>query len=200
MNTPLPRRQPWQVALDLATLDHLSNGRVIFGAGLGIPQDFTKFDLSSDEKVRAAQLDEGLEIINNLWSGTSVSYKGKYYTINDVELPIIPIQKPRIPILIAAWWPYKVGLKRGARWDGIMPAWESPEMILEEDLREMIDYYHKNADSNGDVIVPYNGDISHEFIELCENVGVTWLLACGLREKDKINLDIDKIKEGPPSI
>ncbi len=39
--TPLARRQPWQVALDLATLDHLSNGRVIFGAGLGVPDDLT---------------------------------------------------------------------------------------------------------------------------------------------------------------
>ena len=199
--TPLPRRQPWQVALDLATLDRLSNGRVIFGAGLGVPEDFTKFGLSTNGKVRAEKLDEGLEIINGLWSGKSFSYSGKHYTINEVELPIIPIQKPRIPILLAGWWPNKMPFKRGARWDGIMPYWTSlPKLLSQEDLKETVDYYHGIADSPGDIVIPYYDNPSHEFTELCVEIGVTWLLACGLRKKDKLTFDIDKIKEGPPSI
>ncbi len=199
--TPLARRQPWQVALDLATLDHLSNGRVIFGAGLGVPDDFTKFGFPTDGKVRAAKLDEGLEIINGLWSGTSFSYSGKHYTINDVELPIIPIQKPRIPILLAGWWPNKMPFKRGARWDGIMPYWKTlPKLISHEDLRAAMDYYHNMADSPGDIVIPYFDDPSHEFTDLCVEMGVTWLLACDLREENQATLDIDRIKAGPPSI
>jgi alkanesulfonate monooxygenase SsuD/methylene tetrahydromethanopterin reductase-like flavin-dependent oxidoreductase (luciferase family) len=41
--TPIPRRHPWQVAQDLATLDHLSNGRVLLGAGLGNPGNYTTY-------------------------------------------------------------------------------------------------------------------------------------------------------------
>lgn len=199
--TPVARRQPWQLALDLATLDNLSNGRVIFGVGLGVPDDFTKFGLSTDGKIRAEKLEEGLEIINGLWSGTSYSFDGKYYTINDVELPILPVQKPRIPILLAGWWPNKKPFIRGAKWDGIMPYWKSlPETISEKDLRESIAYYQANANSSGEIVIPYYGDIADEFTELCEDVGATWLLASRLREKDKITLDMDKIKEGPPRV
>ena len=198
--TPLARRQPWQVALDLATLDQMSNGRVIFGAGLGVPEDFTKFGLPSDAKIRAEKLDEGLEIINGLWSGVSFSFKGKYYNINDVELPVVPIQKPRIPILLGGWWPNKKPFKRGARWDGIMPYWNSlPEPIPEKELRDAVNYYKENTDSPGDIIIPYSGDMSKDYTELCHDVGATWLLAEGLSEKGKVTLDINKIKEGPPS-
>ncbi|MCE7734725.1 MAG: LLM class flavin-dependent oxidoreductase [Candidatus Heimdallarchaeota archaeon] len=196
--TPLARRQPWQVALDLATLDHLSNGRVIFGAGLGVPEDFTKFGLSSDSKERAAKLDEGLEIINGLWGGSSFSFKGKHYTVNDVILPIVPIQKPRIPILLAGWWPNKLPFKRGAKWDGIMPYWNSlPKELSEEDLREVVDYYKELADLPGEIVVPYYYDLSKGFIDLCQEIDVTWLLSSGLMGKDMNTME--KIREGPPS-
>ena len=55
MLTPLPRRRPWQVARQVLTLDHLSNGRVIFGAGLGgALHDFDWFGEETDAKVRAS--------------------------------------------------------------------------------------------------------------------------------------------------
>ena len=199
--TPLARRQPWQVALDLATLDQMSNGRVIFGAGLGVPDDFTKLGLPADGKIRAEKLDEGLEIINGLWSGDSFSFKGKYYNINNVELPVVPFQKPRIPILLGGWWPNKKPFKRGARWDGIMPYWNSlPGPIPEKDLRDAVNYYKENAVAPGEIIIPYSGDLSKDYSELCRDVGATWLLAEGLGEKGKVTLDMNKIKQGPPSV
>ena len=196
-----PRRQPWQLALELATLDHLSNGRVILGAGLGVPGDFSKFGFSPDTKLRAAKLDEALEIITGLWSGTSFSYEGEHYTISDIELPIIPLQKPRIPILLAGWWPNKNPFKRGARWDGIMPYWESlPKSIPEDELRGAIDYYTAQGGSGGEIVIPYYSDISTEFAKLCKDVNISWLLACGFQEKGKFTLDMDRIIEGPPLI
>ncbi len=199
--TPLARRQPWQVALDLATLDQMSNGRVIFGAGLGVPDDFTKFGLPSGGKIRAAKLDEGLEIINGLWSGSSFSFKGTYYSINNVQLPVVPVQKPRIPILLGGWWPNKKPFERGAKWDGIMPYWNSlPGIIPEEDLRGAVDYYKENTDMPGDIMVPYSGNISKDYFNLCQDVGTTWFLAEDFTEKGKVTLDMNKIKEGPPSV
>lgn len=59
--TPLPRRQPWEVARQALTIDHASGGRLIFGAALGCDErEFTSFGLDSDPKVRATQLDESL--------------------------------------------------------------------------------------------------------------------------------------------
>src|SRR5262245_5406197 len=52
MITPLARRRPWKVARELVTLDHLSGGRMVFGAGLGMPlEEFTAFDEDGDARV-----------------------------------------------------------------------------------------------------------------------------------------------------
>ena len=201
--TPLARRQPWQIALDLATLDHLSNGRVIFGAGLGVPEDFTWFGLPSNGKERAEKLDEALDIVQGLWDGGVFSYNGKHFTITEAKLPITPIQKPRIPIWLGGWWPNKKPFDRGAKWDGMMPYWNSyPELLPENSLREMTNYYHGKANSFRDILLPISGnmmEIPAEYTNLCEEVGISWLMSYGdLRKKDKVTYDFDKIRAGPP--
>lgn len=62
--TPVTRRRPWKLTSETASLDRLSNGRLVFGAGLGVPADaeFGVFHEEADAKVRAEKLDEGLEI------------------------------------------------------------------------------------------------------------------------------------------
>src|SRR5471030_2691846 len=67
----LPRRRPWKVARELASLDVLSGGRAIFGAGLGSQalQEYEAFGEQGDAKVRAERLGEALEIVVGLWSG-----------------------------------------------------------------------------------------------------------------------------------
>src|ERR671933_2061014 len=68
--TPLARRRPQVLANAMASLDLLSGGRTIFGAGLGgEPEEFTAFGEPGDPKQRAAMLDEGLRIVDGLWSG-----------------------------------------------------------------------------------------------------------------------------------
>src|SRR5205823_5657003 len=67
MLTPLPEQLPWYVAAQTATLDQLSGGRVILTAGLGV-LELDKFGLQ-DNKVRAQQLDEALEILDSWWHG-----------------------------------------------------------------------------------------------------------------------------------
>src|SRR3712207_4412244 len=80
--TPLARRRPQVVANALASLDLLSGGRVIFGAGLGgSPEEFTAFGEPGEAKQRAAMLDEGLEILDGLWSGEKVGHRGPRYAI-----------------------------------------------------------------------------------------------------------------------
>jgi alkanesulfonate monooxygenase SsuD/methylene tetrahydromethanopterin reductase-like flavin-dependent oxidoreductase (luciferase family) len=75
--TPLPRRRPWKVARETVTLDHLSQGRLIVGVGLGgDPAEFDDLGEEADLKVRAAMLGEGLDILTGLWSGEPFQYEG----------------------------------------------------------------------------------------------------------------------------
>ena len=115
--TPLPRRRPQMVANTLATLDLLSNGRMVFGAGIGgVPQEFAAFGEPVDGKIRAAMLDEGLEVLARLLAGERVHHRGQYYTVNDIQLQPRGLQTPRIPIWIGAT--SGNALRRAARWDG----------------------------------------------------------------------------------
>jgi alkanesulfonate monooxygenase SsuD/methylene tetrahydromethanopterin reductase-like flavin-dependent oxidoreductase (luciferase family) len=115
--TPLARRRPQVVANALATLDLLSGGRVVFGAGLGgVPEEFTAFGEPGDPKERAAMLDEGLQILDGLWSGETVAHRGRHYAVQGVSLAPRPLQRPRIPIWIGGEGP--PALRRAARWDG----------------------------------------------------------------------------------
>src|SRR3954468_19670952 len=74
--TPLPRRRPWKLARESVTLDHLSQGRLILGVGLGDPvaTEFGSFGDETDPRRPAAMLDEGLEVLTGLWRGEPFSF------------------------------------------------------------------------------------------------------------------------------
>lgn len=104
MITPIPRRRPWKVAREMVSLDHLSDGRVILGVGLGNPPtEYSKFGEDPRAHIRAEKLDEGLDIITGLWSEESFSYDGKHYKLKEVNFEPKPIQKPRIPICVGGF-------------------------------------------------------------------------------------------------
>src|SRR6266581_5786086 len=114
--TPVARRRPHVLAQTVATLDVLSGGRVIFGAGLGgSAPEFGKFGEPTDAKVRAAMLDEGLELLRRYWSGEEVTHRGEHYAVAGVTLAPLPVQE-RLPIWIGGNRP--ASLRRAARWDG----------------------------------------------------------------------------------
>lgn len=123
MVTPLARRRPWKVAREAVSLDQLSNGRLIMGVGLGAPDlwEFGFFGEEQDAKVRAAKLDEGLDILVGLMSGELFSYQGEHYQIEEMRFLPKPLQSPRIPIWVGGTWPYKGPLQRAARYDGYFP-------------------------------------------------------------------------------
>jgi alkanesulfonate monooxygenase SsuD/methylene tetrahydromethanopterin reductase-like flavin-dependent oxidoreductase (luciferase family) len=119
--TPVARRRPWKLARELVTLDHLSNGRMILGVGLGDLNDagFGAVGEPTSLRDRATLVDESLAILDGLWRGEPFSFNGTRYHVDHVVFQPTPVQQPRIPIWIGGGWP-NVGVKRGApRWDGI---------------------------------------------------------------------------------
>ena len=114
--TPVPRRRPQVLAQTVATLDVLSGGRVIFGAGLGgVPSEFSAFGEDAAPRTRAEKLDEGLDLLRRLWSGERVDHRGQHYEVNGVTLAPLPLQQP-LPIWIGG--NSKRALARAIRFDG----------------------------------------------------------------------------------
>jgi len=113
--TPLARRRPHMVAQQLASLSLASDGRVVFGAGLGGPRDeFERFGEPGDDRVRASMLDEGLDVVARLLTGETVEHHGEHYVVAGAALAPTPVRK--IPFWIGGNSPR--ALRRAARWDG----------------------------------------------------------------------------------
>jgi probable F420-dependent oxidoreductase len=129
MITPVPRRRPWQLARQTATLDVLSGGRLILGVGIGSPAygDFGIFHEPTGDRERAGLLDEGLAVLDGLWTGEPFSYSGQHYTVDRVRFRPRPVQRPRVPVWVGGVLPAARPIARAARWDGMVPIRYSPE-------------------------------------------------------------------------
>ena len=208
--TPVPRRQPWQLASELATLDELSAGRVILGAGLGAPWNYETTGIGYEPAILGERYDEALEIIVELWKGEPVTYDGTHFTLDGLQLPITPVQEPRIPIVMGCWWPNRKPFRRAGEWDGIMPAAPSfygsegvqGEPItgtIEEEVSEMLTYYREGAANPGEIIMPIDvPEAPADFVETCRDQGMTWTLTTSLLESDSHEANLERIREGPP--
>ncbi|MCX8161964.1 MAG: LLM class flavin-dependent oxidoreductase [Candidatus Bathyarchaeota archaeon] len=98
--TPIPLRNPPLLAKTVATLDSLSNGRIIFGVGAGwFSEEFRRYGIRWDRfQVRVAKTIEGVTVIKKLWTEDSPSYSGRFYRIIEAPLWPKPVQKPHPPI------------------------------------------------------------------------------------------------------
>jgi alkanesulfonate monooxygenase SsuD/methylene tetrahydromethanopterin reductase-like flavin-dependent oxidoreductase (luciferase family) len=127
--TPVARRRPGTLARQVTTLDRLSGGRLVFGAGLGftLPAEFGTWGEPVQPRVVAQRLDESLAVLAGLWSGERVDFHGEQVTAADVTFWPVPAQRPRPPVWIGCNWPNRRPLRRAARWDGVVPQIVSPD-------------------------------------------------------------------------
>lgn len=182
--TPVARRRPWKLARETATLDHLSGGRLVFGAGLGFPPDveFGLFGEETDDRLRADRLDEGLAILAGLWTGEPFEFDGEHYSIRETQFLPAPVQHPRPPVWIAGWWPHKRPFRRAARWDGIFAELPGGAVPTPEDLRAMLAFIDGIGARGPAFDVVLNGYTSSAPAEAAESVapyldaGLTWWL------------------------
>jgi alkanesulfonate monooxygenase SsuD/methylene tetrahydromethanopterin reductase-like flavin-dependent oxidoreductase (luciferase family) len=122
MVTPLARRRPWIVARQAVALDQLSGGRFVLGLGLGLDSsggELSRFGEETDDRRRAAMLDEGLDVLTRLLSGEPVDHRGDHYLVDDVRFLPRPARPGGIPIWLAARWPNRRPVDRALRHDGV---------------------------------------------------------------------------------
>lgn len=149
--TPVARRRPEQLARQLATLDLLSDGRMIFAAGLGGPIDdeYGSFGDTTDPVVLAERLDEGLELLARYWSGERVDHAGRHYQVRDAELLPATVQRPHPPIWIGGFWPHRRPMRRAARWDGVVPLFvDARHGVVPpvDQVRELVTYVDRHRE------------------------------------------------------
>jgi alkanesulfonate monooxygenase SsuD/methylene tetrahydromethanopterin reductase-like flavin-dependent oxidoreductase (luciferase family) len=120
--TPLPRRRPWTLARQIGTLDRLSGGRLVAGIGLGGDGwgEFSSFGEQASPRARGALLDESLDILLGLLSGTGTIHRGPAYTVSSPPMLPGPVQRP-VPVWAACEWPNRKPLARAARVQGCFP-------------------------------------------------------------------------------
>ena len=118
----LPYRHPLHWAKIATTIDQLSTGRLIMGVGVGwMEEEFAAMNAPFKERGKVS--DEQLTLLKQLWTEEHITFRGKYYTVDDIAFSPKPYQKPRIPIWVGgegkaaqrragrfgdAWFPYFV--------------------------------------------------------------------------------------------
>lgn len=212
--SPVSRMRPWKLASEAATLDMLSNGRVILSVGLGhIPTGFAEFGEVTERNIRAELLDEGLDIITRLWRGNPFDYDGKHYQIKPYTtqhiLPL-PVQQPRIPIWVVGAWPRMKSMRRAMRWDGLLPVKLNNEGKEERFTPEDIGAMKACIDENRTQTTPFdiiidgttsgeNPDQAAATVQPWVTVGATWWIE-SMWERPEPEKVLARIKQGPPTI
>jgi alkanesulfonate monooxygenase SsuD/methylene tetrahydromethanopterin reductase-like flavin-dependent oxidoreductase (luciferase family) len=114
-------RHPAVLLKSAVTVDHLSGGRLILGLGTGWhEEEHRRFGIPLPPAAeRVDRLEEALEIITRLMASETASYAGRHYQLHDAHLQPRPIQRPRIPILVAAHRPrmLRIAARYADQWD-----------------------------------------------------------------------------------
>lgn len=138
----VPYRNALLQAKMLATLDALSGGRAVFGAGVGwIEEEFTALGVPFHE--RGAITDEYLRAFRVLWSEQKPTFEGKYVRFSDIRAEPKPVQGANLPIYVGGTSQRAIrrAVELGQGW--------FPDSLPFADLKQSIAYLHKTAQEQG---------------------------------------------------
>jgi alkanesulfonate monooxygenase SsuD/methylene tetrahydromethanopterin reductase-like flavin-dependent oxidoreductase (luciferase family) len=218
MLTPLPRRLPWDLASQVATLDNLSGGRVILPIGLGATDDrWWIFEDDPGRRERAERMDEALELMQGLWSGEPFAYDGVHYHAKPADrmIPPPPVQRPRPPIWVVGAWPRPKSMRRAARLDGwlsaYMPKGLGDREMTPEILREGIEWIRERRGAEGlgmdgyDIVAegttPPDPEAAGAIVRPWLEAGATWWIDADWEDMDPARVRaaaLTRLRAGPP--
>jgi probable F420-dependent oxidoreductase len=124
----MPTRNPIYAAKQLATLDHLSGGRLLAGVGLGSKashesDEFSVFGVPFNK--RGQMTDEFIGAMRAIWEQPLASYSGEFVSFTDAEIYPKPVQKPGPPLWVGGWTDF-AAKRTGRLGDAWVPGWLSP--------------------------------------------------------------------------
>ncbi len=154
----LPLHKPLDVAETFANIDVMSNGKLVFGVGVGYREvEFKAFGTSMKEAGR--RFEENLEAIKRLWTEEKVTMAGSHFELVDASCPVKPLQAPMPPIWVGA--NADKAIKRAAR---VADAWfVNPHNRLDTIARQM-DVYKEALEANGKPDLPADFPMMREVV------------------------------------
>ena len=139
----LPLLNPVEVAENVATLDHITHGRLLLGVAIGYREKELE-TVGLGRKDRAPKLEESIHLLKQLWSGEEVTFQGKYAKVTKGRMGFTPYQKPHPPIEMGAQ--SEGATKRAARIsDGVF---FGPQVAW-GDIRKLADVYRQARQEAG---------------------------------------------------
>jgi probable F420-dependent oxidoreductase len=145
----VPHRNPLVTAKSLATIDVLSEGRLTVGVGVGwLREEFAALQ-APDFDRRGAVSDEYLRLFKTVWTQSPASFRGEYYSFDDLWCLPQPVQKPHPPIWVGGH--SRAALRRAARYgDGWHPVGANPASPLRpEEMRAKLTELHHLTEAAG---------------------------------------------------
>jgi len=158
----LPLYEPVMLAEQLANLDLISNGRLIFGVVLGYREaEFEMFGI--DRAARSARLEAGLDAISRLWAGKTLDGTNPVFPRPGATLSALPAQRPRPPIWIGAH--VRAAIERAAR---LGDGWIASANADTPELVEKIGLYaaaSRAGGTPGEVVLMRDGFVADSIAE-----------------------------------
>lgn len=198
----LPRRRVQTVARETVTLDMLSGGRLVFGAGIGsMDIEYAAFGEDPDLRARGRRLDESLGLLTALWSGEPVDMPSGHR----VRMLPTPLQRPRVPVWVAGRWPNRPGFRRSARWDGVVATFTDAGRGLPvpvEDFADAVRFVAAERGSLDGFDVALEGWTSPgsatETVAPYLDAGLTWWIEAMGWWRGGVDAARERILAGPP--
>jgi probable F420-dependent oxidoreductase len=173
----LAQRNPVVLAKELAGIDVLSNGRLLFGVGVGyVKEEFDVIGVPFEE--RGARVTEHIEAIRALWVEDRPSFDGQFTQISGVQSNPRPIQKPHPPIIIggSSTPAYKRAVKQGNGWYGFYEDVETTASSI-KGLKEAALKYERPAELGElEITMTPPGPVDFDTMRRYEDLGVTRLV------------------------
>lgn len=140
-------RHPSVLAKQAMTVDHISGGRLILGIGTGWhEEEHRRFGIDfPGAPERVDQLEEALDVITGLMSGEPTSFDGSHYRLDGAHALPPPVQRPRIPILVAAHRPrmLRLAARRADMWDTFATTHGTATEGIASDLAERVGIFEE---------------------------------------------------------
>ena len=173
----LAQRNPVVLAKELAGIDVLSSGRLLFGIGVGyVKEEFDVIGVPYEE--RGARVTEHIEAIKALWVQDRPNFNGQFTKISGVQSNPRPIQKPHPPIIIggSSRPAYRRAVKQGNGWYGFYEDIEKTAKSIKGLKDAALEYERPSALGDLEITMTPPGPIDFDTMRRYEDLGVTRLV------------------------
>lgn len=207
----LPRRRPWELARQALTVDHLSGGRLVLPAGVGVLDD-AGFSAVPGQltslRERAELLDDVLAFLERSWSGEAFSFDGKHISTGEMTISPRPVNG-RIPVWPVGVFPSEKSMSRAVRWDGVtvqLRGDRGMDPLTPDEVREVAGWVAEHRDPGAgpfELVVQRDFatdlDAAAEDARALEAAGATWWIEAGW-DPTKVTAEsqLARIRQGPP--